>query len=393
MQTTFFNVGHGEAIFIELNNGRGIVRDFGRSRSARHTSTCCLPATLLNCCHHTRKHYIPLIRSRRLDAVLSHAHEDHFNGFKMMHDMGWINIFENTYIPWFSMKDLNSFGGVLIKYSLLLYRCYSPSSLIATNAKHWLLAVPVMAYISRRLWSVSSGYCVQEWGVNQFLWPPAPPQRYEEKLKQKLDAYLSQNVSNSLSLEFLHWDAQQVLDVLKEFYPSSPESQNGSEISSEQASTAIQTITSVLDQEEGRKLATRLPSPKSLSTIYKHTLDNHGLIFEIGEGCKKSLFLSDADDPTVGRMLKANKINDRHYQLIKSGHHGNRGAKKLRKHNVTSKVVVNCCGPSNNSYKGPDHEYCNVSTGDVICTDWNYNGSKWNGKALYKIPTTCRITL
>jgi len=388
VKTTFNNVGHGEAIFIQLDNGRGIVRDFGRAKQAKYTSTCCFPIDLLRSCRHTRKQCIPMIRKRTLDAVLSHAHEDHFSGFKTMCDLDREGVFENAYIPWLSMENLDSLGGLLIKYSLLLYRYYDPNTRTALNAKNWLLAAPVMAYISRKLWCVSAGHNVSEWGVSKILWPPEPSQSYQEKLRVKLVAYLSQNDPGSLFLELLNNDTEEILDVLRKFYPTSSVDQTGSEISSEDATKAIETISEVLLRRDRQ-----LSSPEVLRRAYKSTLDDHGLVFEIGDGEEKALFLSDANDATVERMLKANDIRNQHYRTIKAGHHGNRGAKRLQKHNVTAGVVVNCCGPANNNYRGPSSEYLNVSKGDVICTDWNDSGSKWTGKTSYKISNTCRIVL
>jgi ribonuclease BN (tRNA processing enzyme) len=91
MQTTFYNVGHGEAIFIDLGNRRGIVRDFGRSRFAKHTDfSVSIPRILsCDCCRfypwYLLKHYP---HCKQSDAILTHAHEDHFNGFRELYNQG-----------------------------------------------------------------------------------------------------------------------------------------------------------------------------------------------------------------------------------------------------------------------------------------------------------------
>ncbi|MEI6892171.1 MAG: hypothetical protein V5783_08375 [Pontiella sp.] len=339
----------------------------------------------------------PPICCRKVDAVLSHAHEDHFNGFKLLYDNACKNVFENGYIPWFAMSDLDALGGILIKYSLLLYRYYSDSSIIAAHAKHWLLAAPVMASVCKKLWCVCAGDQVRSWDVpNKILWPPRPSQGqpqpsqgHEDELQKKWSAYLDKN---GLPDNFLSDEAEEIQAILKRFYGTSPGNPQRDELSSEKVDQAITTINTVLTRNESRAefSALKWSSPRHLYyKKYKPSIDNHSLIFEIGEPGNDGLFLSDAHDQTIKKMLTLNTLNDKQYKFIKSGHHGNRGAKELLAHNVSGDVVVNCCGPASSNWKGPDDNYLRVSKEVVVCLDWNNNSKKWQNKKGYFHPQEC----
>lgn len=391
MQTTFYNVGHGEAIFIELDNGRGIVRDFGRSKYGRWTKHSCTPSNLLRGGCITKP--FPAARKvTQLDAVLSHAHEDHFNGFKLLYDRGKQDLFQNGYVPWFRMSDLGDLGGVLIKYSLLLYGYQRKQGVIKSNARNWVLAAPIMASICEKLWCVSAGYQVPHWKLpNRMLWPPVPSADYAERLKDKFDDFLLQN---DLPTDFLDEDAEDIRGKLEVFYPDGEGDVIGQIHNEETIQHAIQHISRVMNRQPGRSEFQKMKTPRSVyASAYKATLDNHSLMFEIGSGRNEALFLSDANDPTVGKMLELNNLQMKRYNLIKSSHHGNRGAKKLAKKQITGNRVVNCCGPAHANWKGPCTEYLQVSS-NVICTDWNdRSNAKWTNKGQYQHGNACCITI
>ena len=391
MRTTFVNVGHGETIFIKLFEKKlyGIVRDFGRSRFAKHTDFSSSLKRIINC-----KNCCPLFgfylwHPEKIDAVLSHAHEDHFNGFKMLYDIDEKEIFQNAYIPWLKMTDLNSLGGLLIKYSIFLYRYYSLNTTISHNAQNWLLATPVMAALSKKLWCVSAGHNVKQWDQkNRILWPLPVTKKYDKDLEDRWTKYLKKN---NLPDNFLEEEAEKIRKYLSHFYSESPEEQEGLENNEELIENTIATIISIITEPLPEQLITTLSSPIGLNNYsYKPTIDNHSLIFEIGEKENETLFLSDADDKTVESMLQYNGIKKKNYNLIKSGHHGNRGGAALKNQRITSDAVINCCGPSHPNWKGPDQNYKNVSS-TLLCTDWHDNSGKWANKSAFFIPEDCFI--
>ena len=72
-----FNVGHGEAMTIKLENNIQVIRDFGKSSNAILTKTSIELIRILECCHLLP----PLHFKLKIDVILSHAHEDNCNGF------------------------------------------------------------------------------------------------------------------------------------------------------------------------------------------------------------------------------------------------------------------------------------------------------------------------
>ncbi len=394
MDTYFFNVGHGETILIELYRSmrtRWIIRDFGRSRFAKNTDFSLSIPKLTN---HVwcRRYPIDIFRHPHnyvpfVDAVLSHAHEDHFNGFHALYEQGHQNVFGNAYIPMFRMDDLNSLGGVLIKSSVLLYRYHGPDHPIGQNARNWLLATPVLAGLSKNLWCVSAGHVIDDWGYpNRVLWPPArniDSREYHQMLNWYLD-------KNSISREELDEDSERIRMQLHSYYSDNVEKSEGRMFNREQVAGCIATIDEVL-RMGFEKNNEELSSPDGLyDFVFKPTIDNHSLVFEIGNNDEEYLYLSDADNPTVKLMLEMNKIHDKRYRIIKAGHHGNRGAGALIKHRITADEVINCCGPAKSDWKGPDSKYKSVSD-NLICTDWYYNNTKWGNVKDFKIHQSCCI--
>ena len=148
----------------------------------------------------------------------------------------------------------------------------------------------------------------------------------------------------------------------------------------------IQNILEVPFNDEQRVL---WGNPEQLyESSYKVNLDNHSLMFELEDQERKNLFLSDAFDPIIKKMLKDAGIKDCKYHLIKSSHHGNRGAGALLAANVKSELVVNCCGPAKVDWSGPDPLYKKVSN-RVVCLDWWDEGPKWKSKSIFKINDDC----
>jgi len=332
--------------------------------------------------------HCPPAQSQSIDAVLSHAHEDHFNGFKALYDQGRRDLFENAYIPMFCMKDLNTLGGVLIKYSIFLYRYYGPSTLIGTNAKNWLLAAPVLAGLSKKLWCVNAEHHVAGWGhPNKILWPPLQDD-ISQRLSERLNQYLEKN---SLPEDYLNDESQNIRKQLDEFYSMQGKENEGRKYENDQIVQAISIIENVINIELDKNQKERLSNPIGLNNFaFKPTIDNHSLIFEIGGKKEQDLYLSDADDKTVVEMLHNNSISDKKYRIIKSGHHGNRGARALYNENITADEVINCCGPAHSKWNGPDISYQSVS-GNLTCTDWKDGSNKWQNKSQFTINQSCCV--
>lgn len=380
--THFFNVGHGEAMIIELdqferNRPHWIIRDFGQSRSAIKTNYSVIPSQILGL-HHCSYYWHRFLRNiphnGMIDIVLSHAHEDHFNGYAELFYKGKRKIFNNAYIPALDMSTLEALGGVLIKYSLLVYRYLGPAHPYAKEAKHWLLAAPILAGLSKKVLCVYEGYQIKDWGIkNRVLWP-CLTNNITKLLKDRLDLFFEENPRRS---DILDNDAEAIRLELSKFYLMEDiENTDKHSHPIEQIDNTIHLIEERLGNRYEASEATAKKVTKLYTHSYKRAIDNNGLMFEIGEGGDMLLFLSDAFDGTVAQMLKSNNIVGRHYRLIKAAHHGTRGAKALKTAGITSNHVVICCGPVRNGYKGPNVDYTQVSP-NVICTDWNHGNAKW----------------
>ena len=383
MKTKFYNVGHGEAITIEVAGKQKesclIIRDFGRSKFTKDTKYI---NTLDELMKNDFNPDLWIKQYGRVDAMLSHAHEDHVNGFFQLKTTCNKNIFENGYIPWLRMNDLNDLGGLLIKCSLLVYRYHGNKSILGIHAKHWLLAVPIMAILSKKLYCVSSGYELNQYDTNcKILWPPIDEQYYETRLKKYLQKYIEMNDINN---EVLNQYSEDIRRFLSKLYSKEPN--ESIEVASNLNFETPQQIETILERILEDKYFAHIKQPKNLYyNGYKPSIDNHSIMFEITDNNESSLFLSDADDKSIKIMLNNHKIKNKKYCFIKSSHHGNRGAKSLEKAGVTSEYIVNCCGAAHSNWNGPDIDYFNISK-KIICTGWNDKKNlKWKHKCKYHI--------
>ena len=392
VHSAFFNVGHGEAIILRIfgnDETHWIIRDFGRSRYAKDTKS----SVSISCLSQCYARYYSRYPHLNVDAVLSHAHEDHFNGFKALYDHGYSKIFSNAYIPMFKLTDLKSLGGLLIKYSVFLYRYFGPTSLIGQNVTNWLLAAPIMASLSQRLWCVNTGHIVRNWKVeNKILWPPKQDGDYDDvittKLSNRFEDYLRKN---NLSEEFLNEESERIRARLSDFYQNTDNNVQEHSFSTEQVATCIDVITESLGPVFHPDFRNQLSPPIHLNNFaYKPTIDNHSLIFEIGHPSRKHLYLSDANDPTIDKMLKTNRLFSVKYDLLKSAHHGTRGAKALHAHAITADEVINCCGPAHPLWHGPHTNYSCIAH-RLTCTDWDARSVKWGSQTIFSVSQSCCI--
>ncbi len=394
IRSTFFNVGHGEAIKIDIlteNIPRIIIRDFGRASSAKETITSMSVESVINiatcCC-------FPLFSNPggqlfpKIDAVLSHAHEDHLNGFKKLFDDGARKIFSHAFIPMLEMSNLDSHGGMLIKYALFFYRYFEPTNINARRARKWLVATLVMAGLSHKLRCVAANQQVSEWGRsrNKILWPMLESHD-SHVLKRRFDNFLKKH---GLSNQLFDKDAESLREILSPYYAFGEE---GHEFGIDQVKKDIKAIYRIIDSPMSKEERAKIPRVSMYHfncNVFQRAIDNHGLVFEIGPEGNQQLFLSDAHDSAVRKMLEINDICEKHYQIIKAGHHGNRGAQALCVKKITADEVVICCGPAQSNYNGPDIAYAGVSS-RLTCTDWNNSSDKWKNKERYLVSSASCI--
>ena len=170
MKHTFYNVGHGDTIFIKPDGDekRLIIRDMGCYSGI--SSNKGMKAALRDL-----KQYIKLNYS--IDVIISHAHTDHYKGFKKLYDDGERKIFRNTYIPYLtdSNRDDLFWSVFVISVGMYLYLpTFSRYSYYYARSKNWLLLAPIMADLSVQVIGVSNA----SGGLNlsgtnlDFLWPP-----------------------------------------------------------------------------------------------------------------------------------------------------------------------------------------------------------------------------
>ncbi|MEN8147710.1 MAG: hypothetical protein ABFR02_08850 [Campylobacterota bacterium] len=371
MRTIFYNVGHGEAIKIKLEH-KIIIRDFGQALSTkkyignpRHNllDIDCLVSYLIK--------EISQNKSKTYDAIVSHAHEDHYNGFEKMYKMNpKYKFFENSYIPWLPFglktKGLNSY-----LLSLLIILSMSKHSKTRDYARRWLFLAPKMSALSKHIIPVKQGYSEPNWRIqNRFLWPSDKVLTTSSSLLE--ESFLVNHIDSVLTPI-----SNQFREILSKYFDD--------EIQGESFSTEdIEHMEALLKDNEARINIIRREETV-LFNLLKLELDNHSVVFEIGEEDEKSLFLSDAYNPTVSRIINLNKLNNYHYKFIKTGHHGTRGENALFKQNITAKCLVSCSGPANNRWSGPSLAYNKLlspSSSKHYCLDWNYI-AKWNKIGIY----------
>ncbi len=377
-QLRVFNVGHGETMFLHLDNHVDVIRDLGRSKYAIPTDTSISIDRVLECCHY-RFCFHPF-QKEPTDTVLSHAHEDHFNGFIIIHKEGFRKIFRNSYIPWLDFNTVNSLGGQILKLSLYLYTYLNLNHPVGIKIKNWILIAPILLELSKRLYGVCSGYNITNWQpVGQILWPPPPAHNYYSNKVTNISNRISEIENNindpELIADFTKHIYEPIFSNLKRIYP---EKSDGYTLNENIENTGVDIITERLDQTESFRQRFGQARIKT-GTILSHTwtLDDHSLVFQLAENSTPtSLFLSDLTAKRIDQMLSLNNLSNIEYNLIKSAHHGTRFSNKLMRNNITAKQILHCCGPAHPNWYGPNDQYSNISS-DIICTDWKNNSTRW----------------
>lgn len=336
---------------------------------------------------------------RLKDAVLSHAHKDHCNGFEFLHEHRLKQKeksngppFRRAYIPYLRYNDAKDLGAMMLKVGVQLLCLLSSHNKSRDRITNWIRMVPIMYDLSEHLVPVHQGVDFLDWEPKgKVLWPPKPRTQYYEDLIINL-----QNIENRLHYwvrqaangtpDIAYEEIRKVLIPLVSQAKPALQTSATAEIDAI-LSPYISSCKKAIVSTEARKIA------KETYVEYKPTIDNHSIVFSLGaekEG-DGALFLSDLDGDTMDKMCQTINLN-MHYKLIKSAHHGTRLGKQFAT-SVKADTVVHCCGFGNNRYYGPDPAYTNIAITNIVCSDWNFNNPKWQYRSSYNFFNSNKFTI
>lgn len=390
---TFHNVQHGEYISIamktEKNEDLTVIRDFGAY------STFLTPFLKIEADKMATDENLK-------EAILSHAHKDHCNGFELLHKncrgsdgMMHHYPFRKAYIPYLRYDDARDLGALMLKSGLYLLCLLPKTSERKGRITNWIRMTPIMYDLSQQLVSVYQGVELPDWmPKGKVLWPPQISSDYyanqvaelEEMTIRLHDVLLQANI-NLDTPDNTYEELRKLLASLGSQNKNAPQLSALAQIEAI-LNPYLKACNSAKVSAEERKVANKIYDN------YKPTIDNHSIVFSLcaekeGEG---ALFLSDLDGDTMDDMCKSITLN-KHYQLIKSAHHGTRLGTCLET-SVKADTVVHCCGHGNSRYHGPDPAYQNVAVTDILCSDWVYNNKpKWQLKPSYKLFNSNKHTI
>lgn len=383
MKTVIYNVGHGDAIFIDLGN-EGIIRDFGTLTQAYKKRIESLANFILR--------YKKRNSNYVFDSILSHPHEDHCSGYHYLHqNLGARKIFRNTFIPWLDFSKDKTIHGFFLKIGLMYLYFISSSSPIGKRIREWITMAPLMADLSTHLYGVSEGcYVGGRHCCGRILWPPQ---------KQPIASMSTLLYHNFCIDGFINMDDDPVSHFEKQLDENVRK--NFRELY-EELRTALNAINTDGAQENGennydnidailKKMPTNsigsLNSQSQFSlehvcqNVMLKNIDNHSIVLEIED---YALFLSDLNSNCINKVA-SHHLTGKMFKLLKSAHHGSKFGKKLRTVGCKADKIIHCCGLSNSNYNGPSSLYCDIlssqnpqtSANDVVCTDWVQTSSKW----------------
>lgn len=379
----FRNMKHGEYISIGMKTKEDggsltIIRDFGSACGAL-TPYLRKEADKLISCGDT------------IDTVLSHAHLDHYKGFKLMHEKMYKKNsqiskkpFRRAFIPYLRYKDVKDLGAVMLKVGLCYLFLMRPSSKASRGIKNWIKMTPIMYDLADELVGVEQGYVFPDWEQKgTVLWPAPPSSTYYKSLVDNIITDIDQLQSN-LSTED-RTILEQTWKLLCEDFAKMIEENNLGLLP-----TALEQINSHLTPFLEQCKSSQLYLKKANTNIHKmyagfsNNIDDHSIVFSLNTIDEKdgALFLSDLNETPMNNMCQFFKEN-KEYKIIKSAHHGSRLGCQFAKSNKAGSVV-HCCGEGHNSSYGPDPLYLKI-TNDIICTDWVNNNPKWRCRNLYNI--------
>lgn len=381
---TFHNVQHGEYISIamktEKNEDLTVIRDFGAYSDS------------LKSLLETEADKMATDENLK-EAILSHAHRDHCNGFELLHQSCQNNNgrilnppFRKAYIPYLRFKEDDDFGALMLKVGLYYLYILPLDSIKTKRITNWIKMTPIMYDLSEMLVGVWQGFVFPDWSQKgTVLWPPAPKSDYCQKLVFDLT-----DTVNILEQTFPN-DVKNIINQVYDGLRSALHSFTDAGKQSLQ-STALNIINSVLDpylKECGNAVVQLEPALCRKCDKVLMNIDNHSIVFSLDaeDGSDGILFLSDLDAPSMNRMCEVID-REKHYKAIKSAHHGTRLGKKLAGI-VKSDLVIHCCGQAHQNYNGPNPpsltpSYFSIAQNN-ICSDWIYNHKKWINCSKYSI--------
>lgn len=368
-----WNVGHGDAIRFRLSSQCTLIRDFGRSVHSRTTQTS---STLRNVVA------TPLLRHGNHVAILSHPHEDHFNGFEYLWAQQNTRVFSRCFIPWLDFETVSSLGMGMTRLSVYLYAYSWPGYKPQRNAAHWLRAAPVMASLSKRLRGVQAGYqCSIGKRQFRFTWPPGPKSADEvpdpslsaiDRVLDSLRESLPQEIDPPISA--VDEASERLFKILSAYYLADPPTGDNAVEDISSIDAILETLgvrRAPPDGPADPKIIQRVASPWA---VHKREVDNRSIVFTVDN---RILMLSDLDGDCIDSMCRSYLRPIRVCNLLKSSHHGTRFGTELVNSLLSTKTVLHTCGPAHQLYSGPTPAYDQLNPTEVLCTDWYRNSAKW----------------
>ena len=368
IELTAWNVGHGEALRIDFENGLSVVRDFGRHSHAKPTSTSIEVDEVIAA---------PLVvQGRKTVAVLSHAHDDHFNGFSEMYKRGLRKVFRKCYIPWLDFRTVRSLGWQVQVLGTYLLAYYGGNSNEGLTTKHWSRAAPLMAALGRTVRGVAAGHRFWWPGPrSRVLWPPPPDEegwrkKHRRSVSRKLRSirYGLRRSEQGSVVKAVEESANAISRALRTYYdPRHPERSFPESVTFDD----IKAIESRLEfvQSIPIRPTPELDQALSAATTYRRSfVDDHSLVFQIGH---RALFLSDLNKGPMDLMARRYMPRaPRSYGFLKSAHHGTRlGGRPFRRAVRLAGWVLHCCGPADRPYRAPIGDYKCFAPECIISTD------------------------
>ena len=371
-----WNVGHGEAMRIDFENGLSVVRDFGRHRQAKSTPTSIRVQDVIAA---------PLVMpNRQTVAILSHAHEDHFSGFREMYRRGHRPVFEECYIPWLDFSTAGALGWQVVMLGLYLFAYYGKGTPAAITTENWTEAAPLMAALGVRLRGVAAKYSFQWDGAEaRVLWPPHPTQAdWWDNHKRLIDRTL-RDIRRQVGkgdrggvVDVVEESARAISTVLGGYY--NPEFA-ALQFDEGRIKSDLKVIESKLTLLGERSIQHNLALDRTFSAASagrRSFIDDHSLVFEIG---RSALFLSDLHGASMDMMARQYMDKTRNYALMKSAHHGTRlGHLEFRKAVGRARDILHCCGPASSVFHAPIDDYRCFAPERIISTDYHPKESRVN---------------
>lgn len=357
MKHTFYNVGHGDTIFIKPDDGekRLIVRDMGCYSGI--SSNNGMKAAL-----HDLKQYID--KDYSIDVIISHAHIDHYKGFKKLYDDGERKIFKNTYIPYLDDSNRSSLLWSVFVISVGMYLYFPVYSYYYRKAKEWLLLAPIMADLSTQVIGVSNVSA----GINlghshlNFLWPPE--KNFTNLDSKELNTFVRTIFAES---DFVKEEDNNLFEAFCDEVYHEITRCFDDQGRTDHASTVLRILEEKKEQvfeSQEANFFVNIFKDASIGKKYKHSVDNHSIVFDIE---KESFYLSDICEDAMDAMF--NQCGCRiasQYPLLKSAHHGTRICDDLKKMKFSK--IIHCCGKGNRRYGRPLNDY-NQMNSTVVYMD------------------------